>query len=164
MVDSYPYGATSQQIPVSITQLNYEGEHSLNAPGETSLSDFDADVGMVQVIVHTPLVASAPLVLQNRAQVSTENDEFIDHYLAIDGNYTPGIFTSPLSATVPHKTFYPILVRPTEDYPVFRAGTLLMAIFSSYQEASPENRIALNSGGQPGACIGVYLVKGRLLT
>lgn len=166
-VTPFPYEAPLQQIPViqdtSRPTVDYLGEGDLDNPADITIDDFQASTGFMKLPSLVPAAPVSSVRLEDPVNITSENEEYIDHYLTTNPNaYQPAVAAQGLSSTSRHKSFYPVLAVLDEDTDFARKGTMVMLIFSNY-EKSPENKISFLETDHT-TCVAVYKLKGNFVT
>lgn len=161
----FPHEAGMQQIPVSNeAALLFNGEHDLDAPGPISITGFDALTSCLQVPVMVPMTMPDTITLSGPFATDVEQEERMGHYIGAEANgYKPTALATPLSSSVRHKCFLPMLVQTREDTDYARRGELLLVIFSNYIDSTTENTIAFLDTDNT-SCAAIYRLKGKPLT
>jgi len=136
---SFPYTNPLDYIAVNDDGGGtFTGEWYFAATASVSVSDFDAEVGLLNLHAFVPLDGSNNFSFQTKAK----DVEFRSFYKLSDPlAYRPTVMTQPLSSAARHKAFYPFLVRATADSVLFRKNEVLLVVISRFVELDDENNV-----------------------
>ncbi|MBD3261956.1 MAG: hypothetical protein GF334_09900 [Candidatus Altiarchaeales archaeon] len=159
----FPYYAPLDQIPVNDNLTGgFHGEWQFSAPAEISLSDFDAETGLLNLHCMVPADESIDFDFGGSSNPPRTDLEFRAYYdFADDQTYRPTAFAQPLSGAVRHKVFLPFLARAKEETTLFRKNEVLLIVLTRWAEKDDENVIRFADTDNR-SCAALYRTK-RLL-
>lgn len=135
----YPYTNPLDYIAVNDDSTGtFTGEWYFAATAAVSVSDFDAQTGLLKLHGFVPIDGSGTIALINK----TKDVEFRAFYAMTDPSaYRPTIMGQPLSSVARHKVFSPFLVRAMEDSVLFRKNEVLLVVVSRFAELDDDNSV-----------------------
>ena len=159
----FPYYAPLDQIPVNDDATStFHGEWQFSAPAEISVSDFDAETGLLNLHCLVPSDESIDFNFGGAPHPPKVDAEFRAFYdFADDQTYRPTAMAQPLSGAVRHKVFMPFLARAKENSTLFRKNEVLLIVLTRWAEKDEENSIKFTDTDNR-SCAALYRTK-RLL-
>lgn len=142
----FPYVNPMDYLPVNDDgTLSFPGEWFFQGDAAVSVSDFDADTGLVRLHSFVQADAGDPLVLGGK----NKDAEFRAFYAtaATAGGYRPSSAAQPLSGVARHKAFTAALATPTVDTTLYRRGEVLLLVFGEFLELSEQNAVVFPTTG-----------------
>lgn len=160
---SFPYYAPLDQIPVNDNATStFYGEWQFSAPAEISISDFDAETGLLNLHCMVPSDESTDFEFGGALHPPKVDAEFRAFYdFADDQTYRPTALAQPLSGAVRHKVFMPFLARAKENCTLYRKNEILLIVLTRWAEKDKENSIKFTDTDNR-SCAALYRTK-RLL-
>lgn len=157
----YPYVNPSDQIAVNgnISSTQFPGEWVLQAQAKISLSDFDADTGMLNLHTLVPVDPNADLRFDS---LDVDTDMRLHYKVANPATYRPTAMARNLSNPAKHKVFLPMLVQSSIDNIYFRKGEVLLLVISRFAVLDDENNIVFEDSGNTSAAA-IYRTNGIIL-
>ena len=133
---SFPFAAPGDFVPSTAS-----GEWFFQGVGHVSVADFGGDVGMVRLHNFVAAVPSPDLTLSGKGKDS----EFRATYDLAEtaAGYRPSTAAQPLSGAARHRTVTAALVRASADTTLYRAGELLVLVFTETYDVSDQNAIII---------------------
>jgi len=159
----FPYYAPLDQIPVNDDLTStFHGEWQFSSPAEISLSDFDAETGLLNLHCMVPSDESIDFEFGGAPHPPKVDAEFRAFYdFANDLTYRPTAIAQPLSGAVRHKVFMPFLARAKEETTLYRKNEVLLIVLTRWAEKDKENSIKFTDS-ENRSCAALYRTK-RLL-
>lgn len=156
----YPYENPSDYIAVNDGgTATYTGEWYFSATASVSVSDFDAQVGIVNLHGLVQVDGTGTLSFEGK----DKDAEFRAFYDTITTDtYRPTAMAQPLSSVARHKVFTTMLVRATEDCALFRKNEVLLVVVSRFAELDADNRVIFSDTDNRTAAA-VYKTRNLLL-
>lgn len=156
----FPYANPLDYIAVNDNGTgSFTGEWYFAATAAVSISDFDAETGLLKLHGFVPIDGSDRLTFQTK----TKDVEFRAFYQVADpASYRPTIMSQPLSSVARHKVFSPFLVRATEDSVLFRKNEVLLVVVSRFAELDADNTVVFTDADNRSAAA-VYRTRNLLI-
>jgi len=142
----FPYANPMDYLPVNDNgTLSFPGEWFFQGEAAVSVSDFDADTGLLRLHTFVQADVSEPLVLGNK----NKDAEFRAFYAtaATAGGYRPSVAAQPLSGVTRHKAFTAALATPTGETTLYRRGEVVLLVFGEFLELSDQNAVVFPTAG-----------------
>ena len=166
---AYPYGRALDQIPVNDGGANTTHEWMFCASANISISDFDANTGLLSLHPLVPSDGQSVLQFGSNSHPPVADADFRAYYpFAYNLVYRPTIMAQQLYGAAIHKVLYPFLARIVQDVPassgglLFRTNELVLVVLSRYATLDNDNSVRfLDSGNQTSAS--VYRTQNLLL-
>lgn len=157
----FPYENPSDMIAVNDGGTgSFTGEWYFSATASISVSDFDAQTGMLNL--HGLVQVDGAEVLSFEGK--DKDVEFRAFYDTIStGEYRPTSISQPLSSVARHKVFTTMLARATEDCALFRKNEVLLVVISRFAELDAENSLIFADTDNRTAAA-IYRTRNMLLT
>lgn len=136
----FPYVNPSDYLPVNDDgTATFPGEWYFQGNASVSVSDFEAETGLLRLHTFVQADASEPLVLATK----NKDVEYRAFYgaAATAGGYRPSTAAQPLSGVTRHKAFTAVLARSTADTTLYRAGEVLLLVFGEFLDLSDQNAV-----------------------
>jgi hypothetical protein len=136
----FPYANPMDYLPVNDNgTATFPGEWFFQGTADVSVSDFEAETGLLRLHTFVQADASEPLVLSNKAK----DVEYRAFYgaAATAGGYRPSSAAQPLTGVTRHKAFTAALARATTDTALYRAGEVLLLVFGEFLSLSDQNAV-----------------------
>jgi hypothetical protein len=166
---AYPYGRPLDQIPINDGGSNLTNEWMMCANANISISDFDANTGLLSL--HPFLPADTQNVFQfgSNSHPPVADADFRAYYpFALNTVYRPTILAQPLYGAATHKVMVPFLARVANEVAtssgglLFRQNEVVLVVLSRYATLDNDNSVRfLDSGNQTSAA--VYRTRNLLL-
>jgi hypothetical protein len=163
--DCYPYIDPSSQIPVSATPSPNYPEARLNSLSIMSISSFSSNFGFAQLGTVIPYSPDTGEVVLERQAGDNDIDAEGRHFWARgDASfYLPSAYTLPIAGPTRHKTaLFTIMELKSDFASIGRKGTLVLVVFSTWNEIVTSNSITLLSVPS-GTGASVYRLRGNPL-
>lgn len=157
----YPYTNPSDQIPVNsnLTTLEWPGEWCLQAQAKVSLSDFDADTGLLNLHTIIPADPNQDFLLSSPG---LDTDFRVAYNITDTNAYRPTVMARNLSNPQKHKVFLPMLVQATIDTVYYRKGEVLLMVITRFAKLDDENNVVFDATNNE-CCAAIYRTNGILL-
>lgn len=140
----FPYSDPMDYLPVNDDgTATFPGEWYFQGTSTVSVSDFEAETGLLRLHTFVQADATEPLVLSNK----NKDAEFRAFYGAAGtaGGYRPSSAAQPLSGVARHKSFTAALARATADTALYRRGEVLLLVFGEFLSLSDQNAVVFPS-------------------
>ena len=136
----FPYINPMDYLPVNDDgTATFPGEWFFQGNAAVSVSDFEAETGLLRLHTFVQADASEPLVLSGKNK-DVEYRAFYGAAATANG-YRPSSATQPLSGVARHKAFTAALARATADTDLYRRGEVLLLVFGEFLALSEQNAI-----------------------
>ena len=136
----FPYLDPMDFLPVNDGgTATFPGEWYFQGNAAVSVSDFNAEAGLLRLHSFVQADANEPLVLTGK----NKDVEYRSFYgaAATASGYRPSTAAQSLSGVARHKAFSAALARATVDTALYRAGEVLLLVFGEYLELSEQNAV-----------------------
>jgi hypothetical protein len=136
----FPYLDPMDFLPVNDGgTATFPGEWYFQGNASVSVSDFNAEAGLLRLHSFVQADANEPLVLTGK----NKDVEYRSFYgaAATASGYRPSTAAQSLSGVARHKAFSAALARATADTALYRAGEVLLLVFGEYLELSEQNAV-----------------------
>lgn len=168
----YPYVAPLDQIPINDGGADTTKEWFFAASSRISVSDFDADSGILSL--HPMIPADETQEWSIGGPTGPENPkkdgEFRAYYPVISTDtYRPALFTQPLSFPTRHKVFVPVLAKVAETTTGAQGGVwlrkdeVILLVISRFASLDDDNTVRFVDSNNT-AAISIYKTKGLLVS
>lgn len=160
---SFPFGLPLDQIPVNEGLGSFPGEWFFCATSEISISDFNANTGLLSLPALVPAAENVTFSFGSALYPPDKDIEFRAFYgFADDTAYRPTMMSQPLSGSVRHKVFTPFLARAAEDTLLFRKNEILLLVLTRWAELDAQNTVLFTDTDNR-TCVGVYRTRNLLV-
>jgi hypothetical protein len=159
---AFPYAVPLDSIPVVTVPEWY-----FAATATISVSDFNADTGVLTLHSMVPMDGTAPLTLGDAGRPPLVDFEFRAYYDFVNaGGYKSTVMAQPLSGSARHKVFTTMLARVTDRTLLFRPGEIILLVFSRLAMLDADNKVVVADPffGTSTSVVGVFRTKNLLLT
>lgn len=157
----FPYSTPLQNVAVngSVGPGDYPGEWALSGLTDISVSDFNADTGLLNLHQLVPVDGNQDFTFSSPGV----DPEFRVAYRISDpAAYRPTAMAQPLSGVCTHKVFFPFLATPATDSTFCRKGEFLLVVVSRYAVLDADNSVRFTDSNNR-ACAAVYRTRGLLV-
>lgn len=166
--DMFPYFAPGEQIAIGSLPTPDYPEAVLNNPALIETATFNIDTGFGKMSLVIPYSPNPAQVRLFRDALDTVQDAEGRNFWPRSQNpsdpvqvYSPVLFSFPLVNPENHKVVVPCLMELKEDFAsIGRKGTLILVLFTGWQEYSTDNKIELRSSASDFAA-SVYRITGN---
>ena len=158
-VSSHGYGFPFEQAYVQTGGMNDPsflgsgaGEYQLTAGTNISISDFNADVGMIALPTYVGYTPNPESVTFSTPLLDNENRTFLS--TVNGGHYQPNAYAQDLSDPKHHKNFLPFLAELTADSPPLGfKGQLVLVLLTRWADNDETNAVFFGASSTTAASV-----------